>query len=95
MHPVTYKGLFKWTQKMYEKLGWMFLALKYNESVKVTAYIQGIEQLRQSIENKIMTVHEDDRRDDLEILRGQVVYLQELTKTHLRVSGFGRRQVRR
>ena len=96
MHPVTYKGLHKWTVKSFEKLGWMVLMLKYGDNPeKIHAYLVSLNNLKQAIEDKLDVVQEQDRKTDLGILLDQVTYLIDFANTNLNVAkqsgAFGRR----
>lgn len=60
-------GLQHWMKHKYEYLGWMCLAQKHGNKLKIAAYIDAIERLVASIEKKINEVEEKDRKDDLKI----------------------------
>ena len=47
--PMTTHSLHKLTHKSFEKLGWMVLAIKYNDQDKINCYI---ERHGQSVHNK-------------------------------------------
>jgi hypothetical protein len=80
MHPVTYKGLHKWFKKSFEKLGWMILAMKYDNPCKVKIYLQSLDHLKQSIQMKMNQVEEQDRKMDLGVLLEQTNYLIEFAQ---------------
>jgi hypothetical protein len=97
MHPVTYKGLHKWTVKSFEKLGWMLLMLKYGDNpLKINAYLMSLENLKQAIIDKRNVLSEADRKLDLDILLDQVSFLSDFANTNLKVatsvSAFGSRR---
>jgi hypothetical protein len=69
-------GLIKWTEKMFEKLGWMVLAMKEVEdgtsvksqmTRKLKSYGETLIVLEKSIELKISTVKDEDKKDDLKV----------------------------
>jgi hypothetical protein len=86
MHPVTYHGLNKWFKMSFEKLGWMILALKYDNPCKVRVYLDSLQHLRQSIQDKHSTVQEQDRKADLEVLLEQTNYLIEFAEMNFRAA---------
>lgn len=78
--PVTFRGLQKWTEKSFEKLGWIVLAIKYKDEEKIKWYISSLSKLRSSIEKKIEDTDCKDKKKDLVILLDQVRTLTEFTK---------------
>ena len=83
--PVTYKGLFKWSCKLFKKLGWIGLMkqqcidnkspqfILFYES-KLKSYIKSVMALDCAINNKLETpaLKENNlKRDDLLILKTQ------------------------
>jgi len=83
-HPATFKGLHGWTKRSFQKLGWMILAIKYGDTVKVNAYLESLDNLKASLEDKITKVTEKDRILDLNILLEQVNYLIDFAKTNIK-----------
>ena len=67
-HECTMNGLNHWFEAKFEKLGWMALAKEYDYDLKVASYLQSISHLKESIKDKINTVHDLDRKDDLKIM---------------------------
>jgi len=81
MHPVTYYGLHEWHKSAFEKLGWMTLAAKDTDSVsKIPAYFMELMHLETALDTKIAETQEEDRKNDLKILKNQVVILQSAAK---------------
>lgn len=66
-HKVTNCGLQEWMKCKFENLGWMCLAQRDGNMLRINAYFASIESLIASIEEKIKEVHEKDRKDDLKI----------------------------
>jgi len=75
-HNATYQGLHCWMKHKFEKLGWMCLAKKHGNSLKVQCYLDSIERLMASLEKKLNELHEEDRKDDIKIIRNDVDILQ-------------------
>jgi hypothetical protein len=67
-HECTMHGLQHWFEAKFEKLGWMAIAKEYGYDIKVKSYLQSISHLKECIKNKIDTVHDLDRKDDLKIM---------------------------
>ena len=95
--PVTYKGLFKWSCKLFKKLGWIGLMkqqcidnkspqfILFYES-KLKSYIKSVMALDCAINNKLETpaLKENNlKRDDLLILKTQNEHLCTLVKVLL------------
>jgi hypothetical protein len=75
-HDATNCGIGQWVKHKYEKLGWMCLAKEHGHKLKISAYIDGLERLKASIELKIKNVQEADRKADLEIHLEDICILQ-------------------
>jgi len=93
--PVTYHDLHKWTRKSFEKLGWMILAIKYNDYGKINCYIDSLEKLKNSLQKKYDQTQEEDRKNDIQILFEQVEYLQKYVNKNLKEKqkmDFGKRR---
>ena len=71
----TYHGLFEWHNKMFEELGWMVFAQKRGRMDKIMVYKNSLQHLKKCIENKIASVHEKDRKEDLKLLWKNVCIL--------------------
>ena len=72
----TFNNLEHWTQKLFEKLGWMILATHDNNIASVTQYLLCINNLIKKIDEKISVTGNRDTLDDLLILKQQAEYLQ-------------------
>ena len=79
-HEATFHGLHKWMKYKFEKLGWMCLAKKHGNTLKIQAYMDSIERLRASLENKLTILEENDRKADIKILHEDVCILQHAAK---------------
>ena len=72
----TFHGLHKWSAHLFEKLGWMHLAvanadnsmLKEHTMLKVQVYQESIKNLGFALENKIAKTNDVDRKNDLMVL---------------------------
>ena len=67
-YPATMYGLNKWSEHVFEELGWMVLANKKGYNDKVNTYKMSVKRLIEHLECKISSVDEKDRKDDLKIL---------------------------
>ena len=67
-HQCTMNGLNHWFEYKFEKLGWMALAKEHGNNLKVRAYLQSISHLKECLADKIASVHDLDRKDDLKIM---------------------------
>ena len=67
-HECTMNGLNHWFEAKFEKLGWMAIANEYGYDLKVASYLKSISHLKECIKDKIDTVHDLDRKDDLKIM---------------------------
>ena len=78
-YEATFMGLHKWTKHMYEKLGWMVLtqAKRGPGSLKVKAYLEGLDRLVSSIKHRHGLIQDADRKMDLEILLENAEILRE------------------
>lgn len=74
-YDTTFEGLHKWTQAMFEKLGWMVLAHAYGRDYKVTAYKKSLSHLQKAIAEKLKSTKDEDRLEDLKILQQHVKIL--------------------
>ena len=68
MHQCTMHGLQHWFEAKFEKLGWMAVAKEHGNTLKVRSYLQSVSHLKECIKDKISTVHDLDRKDDLKIM---------------------------
>jgi hypothetical protein len=72
----TYHSLEKWHTHLFEKLGWMILAKAHGRDLRVASYIESIELLITSLNEKKAVTQEQDRKNDLDILldSAQILY---------------------
>jgi len=75
-YPATYHGLHHWMKNKFEKLGWMCLAKKHGNILKVQSYMNSIESLYASLAKKLGELKEDDRKADIKIIWEDVCILQ-------------------
>ena len=68
VHDVTFHGLHKWHETMFEKLGWMVLAKEHGYSDKIGCYLNGCKRLQNALELKLTKIDEKERKDDIKIL---------------------------
>jgi len=71
----THHGLATWYKHLFEKLGWMVLAKNRGMLDKVSVYIHSLHRFKNSIEYKISTTHESDRKQDLKIMHSNICVL--------------------
>ena len=76
----TNHGLIKWYETEFEKLGWMVLAKNHGMQDKVDMYKKSLQRLHDNLCCKIEAVKETDRKDDLRIMKDNVVHLIEFSK---------------
>ena len=78
-YEATLCGLQKWSEHMFEKLGWMVLthAKRGPGSLKVKAYLEGIDRLIKSIEHRHNFTKDKDTKLDLEIMLENAQILME------------------
>jgi hypothetical protein len=72
VHEATMAGLTQWYKSSFERLGWMVLAKEYGMTEKVNAYKKGLQRLHDSLCLKIDKVFDEDRRQDLLIMKKNV-----------------------
>jgi len=67
-YTATYNGLHDSHKHCFEHLGWMLLAKHQKKTAKLRLYIDGINNLQDSLIKKISETRDQDRKDDLEYL---------------------------
>ena len=67
-HECTIHGLHEWFEAKFEKLGWMAIAKEHGHDITVSSYLQSISHLKDCLKDKIESVHDVDRKDDLKIM---------------------------
>ena len=75
--PATFHGLQHWSKHMFEQLGWMILAKKHGLMDKIHAYKNSLQRLKWSMENKMNTMKDSDKKNDLEIMHKNLLCLIE------------------
>jgi len=80
--PATMEWLKVWHQHMFEHLGWMVLAnSKGYMDDKVQSYKKSLLRLEDKLQCKINSVHDPDKKTDLEIMHKNVkVLVAHVTK---------------
>ena len=68
VHESTMHGLQCWYKAEFEKLGWMVLAKSEGYDDKIEHYKKGLEHLAKSIEAKMASVMDVDKKNDLKIM---------------------------
>lgn len=73
----TFYGLHKWHNHMFEHLGWMAMAQKHHNQLKMDAFIDGINRLHECLTNKLRKTRDYDRKQDLSILLNNTMCLKD------------------
>jgi hypothetical protein len=71
----THHGLAAWYKHLFEDLGWMVLAKHRGMNDKVNVYMHSLHRFKNSVEYKITTTHEADRKEDLKIMHANICIL--------------------
>ena len=79
----TFHGLHHWTKHTFEHLGWMVLAQERGHNDKIMCYKNSLKRLRESLENELKVMEDNDRRRDLEVLLENVEILQNFVNKTL------------
>ena len=74
---VTFCGLNAAYKAMYEKLGWMLLAQKYNMMDKIAEYKNSIHRIIKAMKHKKENMSDCDKEDDLDIMIANLTLLHE------------------
>ena len=74
-YEVTMAGLTQWYKSAFERLGWMVLAKEYGMHDKLVSYKHELQRLHGSLCQKIDKVFDEDKRQDLLIMKKNVEYL--------------------
>jgi hypothetical protein len=82
----TFHGLHEWHNHLFEKLGWMSMVKHYNNKLKIKSYLDGIQNLENSIKSKYEKTRDADRRDDLQVLLDNVYCLKHCSNVLLNIS---------
>jgi hypothetical protein len=65
---VTYYGLHKWYNALFEKAGWMILAHSKGYHEKIKNYKLSIECLKDQLSKKYKKMKDKDKKEDLRIM---------------------------
>lgn len=68
----TFCGLEQWYVAEFEKLGWMILAKSRGLNDKIREYKMAVKRLCDSIEHKLIHIHDNDKKEDLLIMHHNV-----------------------
>ena len=74
-YTVTRKGLYKWYESVYEKVGWMVLAKNNGRKYKLNAFEEELKHLLEALKEKIEQVNDVDSKNDLIILQDNTIVL--------------------
>jgi hypothetical protein len=80
----SFRGLQKWHEAMYEKLGWMVLAKAKGRNTKVKAYLESISHLETSLKDRIKVMKSMDKKLDLECILQNVKLLKKVSNKLLK-----------
>jgi hypothetical protein len=80
MSKSTYHGLHQWFKRVYERLGWMVLSHHKGYDDKIICYKNEIKRLESALKDKIKTIKDEDKKEDLKILLDYVKVLKEHVK---------------
>jgi len=72
VHEATMAGLTQWYKSSFERLGWMVLAKEYGMTEKIHEYKNGLHRLCDALCLKIDKIFDEDRRQDLLIMKKNV-----------------------
>ena len=65
---VTYYGLHKWYNSLFEKVGWMIIASSRGYTEKIKNYKLSIECLKDQLSKKHKGMRDKDKKEDLRIM---------------------------
>ena len=68
IYSATYHGLHEWYKAMFERSGWMILALKHGNQLKYDSFVQGLVDLIDTLQSTRKQLHDVDKKRDLLIL---------------------------
>ena len=93
-YKVTFRGLEKWTTRVFEKFGWMVLTkkeansnidmeLRKDKQLKLEGFGRELKHLCEALKEKMNNISEDDRKKDLIILYEKVIVLSKFFKDYV------------
>jgi hypothetical protein len=65
---VTYYGLHKWYNSLFEKVGWMIIASSRGYTEKIKNYKMSLECLRAQLAKKHKKMTDKDKKEDVRIM---------------------------
>jgi len=77
----TFLGLHNWHNNMFENLGWLAMAQKHHNQLKMDAFMDCINQLHKCLTNKLRKTRDYDRKQDLAILLDNTMCLKDCANT--------------
>lgn len=83
-HDHTFHGLHYWHKQMFEKLGWILLAVHRGQHPdKIKAFSDALNQFGLAVANYIATVPDlpADRLHDLNVMKSEIDVLQQILTT--------------
>lgn len=75
-HDVTYYGLHKWYNALFEKAGWMILASSHGYDEKIKNYKWSVDCLINRLEKKHKGMRDKDKKEDIYIMLKNAKLLQ-------------------
>ena len=79
----TSHGIHKWSNAMFEKLGWMVIAKAKGYDVKVAEYKKSLTRLLETIKHVSAEYENMNRKHDLNVTRVYVEHLRDYVMKHL------------
>ncbi len=76
----TLQGIVQWYKSVFERFGWMVLAKEHGMKDKVSCYLKDVRRLHRSLDQKRMSVVDEDTRRDLTLMKSNVELLLEHAK---------------
>lgn len=91
MFESTYHGLMKWYSNEIEKFGWMVIFAQNEQNAeykvkKLELYIESLNELKSTIEEKITSIEEKDRKEDLLIIHRRLTKFIPFAGKNLKIS---------
>ena len=74
-HDHTFHGLHEWHNNMFEKMGMVGKSWCEGNKLKMESYKDSLNKLKTALYNKKNKTHDEDRKDDLQILHDNITCL--------------------